>query len=77
MKIHVIAKAGDLRFTAREAEDCIDKAKKYEVRCDILDKDIMALFSTKFKLMLDGTKENIEDFLNYLKMMGFRIKKVS
>ena len=76
MKIHVIAKAGDLKFTTRHAEDCIDESKKYDIECKIIDEK-MALFSTVFKLRLEGSEENIEDFLNYLKMMGFKIKKVS
>ena len=75
MKVHVIAKAGDFKFTICEADACIDKAKKYEVKCDIIDRNIMAL-STKYKLMLEGEEKNIEDFLNYLRMMGFKIKKV-
>lgn len=77
MKVHVIAKAGDIKFTARSADDCIEKAEKYDVICNVMDKNIMALFSTKYKLMLEGLEKNIEDFLKYLKMMGFKIKEVS
>lgn len=75
MKNHVIAKAGDFKFTGWQAKKCINNAKKYDVICEVVDKD-MALFSTNYKLMLDGTEKNIEEFLNYLKMMGFKIKKI-
>ena len=76
MRIHVIAKAGDFKFTVNAADDCINKAEKYDVICNVIDKNIMALFSTNYKIMLEGSEKNIEDFLKYLKMMGFKIKKI-
>lgn len=75
MKIHIIAKVGDFNFTKFEADECIEKAGNYDVKCNIMD-ETMAIFSTKYKLMLEGDKKDIEDFLNYLKMMGFKIKKI-
>lgn len=75
MKVNVKVKAGEFRFaTLVQVEDYISKHKKYNVKCKILDRE-SRIFSNIYNLLLEGTKEDIESFLGFLRMKGFSIKK--
>ena len=74
MKKTIRAKAGDFKFTTQlEIEECISKYKKYNLRCKILDEE-MKLFSYIYILLLDGEKNDINEYLSFLRKKGFSIK---
>lgn len=74
MKIHVKAKASDFKFaTWTEADDCIEKHKKYGVKCEM--QRNWGFLSNTYDLCMEGTEENLNDFLSFLRMKGFKIKK--
>lgn len=74
MKIHVKAKASEFKFaTWREADNCIEKHKEYEVKCDV--RRDLGLLNNTYELCLEGTEENLNNFLSFLRMKGFKIKQ--
>lgn len=74
MKIHVKAKASEFKFaTWREADNCIEKYKEYEVKCNI--HSVWEFLSYTYELCIEGNEENLNDFLSFLRMKGFKIKK--
>lgn len=74
MIIHVKAKANEFKFaTWRHAEECIEKHKEYGIKCNT--EFNMGFFNNTYHLCITGTEENISNFLSYLKMKGFKIKK--
>lgn len=74
MKINVKAKISDRKLFPIEAEECISKHKKYEVKCKI-DEENLGLFITTYDLLLEGEHENIKSFIGYLRMKGFKVKE--
>lgn len=74
MKIHVKAKANEFKFvTVKESDDCIKKCKEYKVKCDILRLEL-GLFNNTYHLRIEGTEKDVEAFLEFLRMEGFKIK---
>ena len=52
----------------------IHKAEEYDIKCEIEHMHIGIIYN-EYNLILNGTKENIESFFGYLKMMGFKIEQ--
>lgn len=74
MKVHIKAKANEFKFaTWSQAEECIEKHNEYGVKCKT--QFNMWLLNNTYELCIEGTEENINDFLSFLKMKGFKIKK--
>ena len=74
MKAPVTAKANEFKFpTWRHAEECIEKDKKYGVKCT--SQFNMGLLNNTYELCIEGTEKNINNFLNFLEMKGFKIKR--
>lgn len=75
MKLNVKAKANEFKFaTWRHAEECIEKHKKYGVKCKTL-RFSVGLLNNTYELCIEGSEENINSFLSFLNMKGFKIKK--
>lgn len=51
----------------------INKYYRFNVNCTVLSSEI-GLFNNKYLLKLEGTEENIQMFLDYLKHEGFKIR---
>lgn len=51
----------------------LGKDENYDVVCTKLDRDL-GYFKDKFILMIEGTAENVQLFLDYLRCSGFKIK---
>lgn len=51
----------------------ISNHSDYYIRCNVVSKD-MGVFKDKYLLELEGSVENIQNFLEYLKYEGFKIK---
>ena len=51
----------------------INKHYRFNVNCTVVSKDI-GLLKDKYLLELEGTEENIQMFLDYLKHEGFKIQ---
>lgn len=74
MIIHVKAKASEFKFaTWMEADDCIKKHKKYKVKCD--SRRVLGLLNNTYELCLEGAEDNLNTFLGFLRMKGFKIKQ--
>ena len=59
--------------TTWPSRNYIDDHKKYNIKCKVVDSNI-GLFKDKYLIELDGSSENIQRFLTYLKHEGFKIK---
>lgn len=55
------------------SDDYISDYKKFNIKCKILDKDF-SILNDKYELCLEGSKEDIESFMSYLRMKGFKFK---
>ncbi len=74
MKIHVKAKASEFKFATRmQVKDCFKQDEEYEVKCKILHIS-PRLLSNTYELRVDGNAGNISDFLDFLRLRGFKIK---
>lgn len=51
----------------------IDKAIEFNISCQIEEKNL-GIFIDKYYLKLSGKEEDIETFISYLKLKGFKIK---
>ena len=73
MKIHVTAKASEFKFaTWREADECIEKHKKYGIKCE--SRRVLGLLNNTYELCIEGTEKDINAFLSFLRMKGFKVK---
>lgn len=59
--------------TTWPSRNYIDDYKKYNLKCKVVESNI-GLFKDKYLLELDGSTENIQMFLAYLRHEGFKIK---
>lgn len=76
MQTTIRAKAGDLKFIAYSGvEEAISKYEKYHIKCDILSSELKIL-SKDYILLLDGDRHNIDNYISFLRLKGFKIKKV-
>lgn len=53
----------------------VDRAQKYNIKCTML-RYRLGFFRDRFLLKLEGSEENIQMFLNYLKNEGFTIEEI-
>ncbi len=51
----------------------INKYHEFSIRCTIVKKDI-GILKDKYLLKLEGTEDDIQMFIDYLKYEGFKIK---
>ena len=51
----------------------IHNYRRYKIKLKIVSENI-GIFKDKYLLALDGSMENIQNFLKYLKFEGFKIK---
>lgn len=55
------------------SSDYIDEYDRFNIDCTEVSENI-GVFKDKYLLKLEGTKENIQMFLDYLKFEGFKIQ---
>lgn len=60
-------------FTTWPSSTYISNYRDYHIKCNVVSSDI-GVFKDKYLLELEGTVENIQNFLEYLKYEGFKIK---
>lgn len=69
-----IVKVSLFEFTSKwPSRTYINKYHDYGIKCSILSSDLGILWD-KYVLRLEGSVENMELYLNYLKCEGFKIK---
>ena len=73
MQIYVKAIAKDSKLTWPSGNYILNY-EKFNIKCIICDENL-GFFKDKYKLNLKGTRENINSFISYLRMNGFKIEK--
>lgn len=72
MKLYVKAVGKDSKLKW-PSYDYVSNYTEFNIECDICDEDL-GISKDKYKLCLKGKKENIESFISYLRMKGFKVK---
>ena len=73
MQVYVKAVAKDSKLTWPSG-NYISNYEKFNIKCIICDENL-GLFKDKYKLNLQGSRENINSFISYLRMNNFKIEK--